>query len=164
AAGLDAPLIRRSATSPEEQPTVDVLKKRDAAADWWQRKWKLVMYMLLMLLSSVGNTVYFKKMTTAMPNYGWYLTQLSTIMYVPFFAACAGTGIVEVDKQLLKKFAWMGFFDGLSGTFMVLGGVHTSGTMQVLLSQAVIPITMVLSSLLLRKRYHMLQQLGAATI
>ena len=26
---------------------------------------------------------------------GWYLTQLSTIIYVPFFATLAGTGITQ---------------------------------------------------------------------
>lgn len=100
-----------------------------------------------------------------MPNYGWYLTQLSTLIYVPFFATLAGTGITQqVDFELVRKFALMGVFDGLSGTFMVLGGVHTSGTLQVLLGQAVIPVTMMLSVMLLRKQYHMLQYLGATTI
>ncbi|CAL1138672.1 unnamed protein product [Cladocopium goreaui] len=114
-------------------------------------------------------------MTNAMPNYGWYLTQLSTMIYVPFFACMAGTGITQqADVKLVstsvsghvtvKKFAIMGVFDGLSGTFMVLGGVHTSGTLQVLMGQAVIPVTMLLSVLLLRKQYHILQYVGATTI
>eukprot|EP00429_Kryptoperidinium_foliaceum_P062615 CAMPEP_0176075630 /NCGR_PEP_ID=MMETSP0120_2-20121206/37802_1 /TAXON_ID=160619 /ORGANISM="Kryptoperidinium foliaceum, Strain CCMP 1326" /LENGTH=480 /DNA_ID=CAMNT_0017409337 /DNA_START=58 /DNA_END=1497 /DNA_ORIENTATION=+ len=118
-----------------------------------------------LLASSVGNQIYFKKMTSAMPNYGWYLTQLSTFIYVPIFAVVAGTGAVQHAKPgLLFKFAMMGVFDGLSGTMMVLGGVHTSGTMQVLLSQAVIPMTIVFSVALLRKRYHLLQHSGAAII
>ncbi|CAJ1379208.1 unnamed protein product, partial [Effrenium voratum] len=120
---------------------------------------------VLLLVASVGNTVYFKRMTNAMQNYGWYLTQLSTLMYVPFFAVLAGTGITQqVDLTLVRKFAVMGVFDGLSGTFMVLGGVHTSGTLQVLLGQAVIPVTLFLSVILLQKQYHILQYVGAATI
>mmetsp|Transcript_107128 Transcript_107128/g.299904 ORF Transcript_107128/g.299904 Transcript_107128/m.299904 type:complete len:451 (+) Transcript_107128:2-1354(+) len=100
-----------------------------------------------------------------MPNYGWYLTQLSTFVYVPIFAVLSGTGAMQHAKPgLLFKFAMMGVFDGLSGTLMVLGGVHTSGTMQVLLSQAVIPTTIILSYFLLRKRYHILQQAGAGII
>lgn len=100
-----------------------------------------------------------------MPNYGWYLTQLSTCIYVPFFAVLAGTGVwKQVDRNLVQKFALMGVFDGLSGTFMVLGGVHTSGTLQVMLGQAVIPLTLLLSALLLGKRYHALQYTGAGTI
>jgi len=132
---------------------------------WWKRKWRLILYTVLLLIASVGNTVYFKRMTSAMPNYGWYLTQLSTLIYVPFFATMAGTGITQqVDVHLLRKFALMGVFDGLSGTLMVLGGVHTSGTLQVLFGQAVIPVTMMLSVAMLRKSYHSLQYVGATTI
>lgn len=89
------------------------------------------------MLTPGAPQIYFKRMTSAMPNYGWYLTQLSTFVYVPIFAVLSGTGAMQHAKPgLLFKFAMMGVFDGLSGTLMVLGGVHTSGTMQVLLSQA----------------------------
>mmetsp|Transcript_33496 Transcript_33496/g.96155 ORF Transcript_33496/g.96155 Transcript_33496/m.96155 type:complete len:487 (-) Transcript_33496:327-1787(-) len=126
---------------------------------------RLGLYAFCLLVASLGNQVYFKRMTSAMPNYGWYLTQLSTFVYVPIFAVLAGTGVVQSAKPgLLFKFAMMGVFDGLSGTLMVLGGVHTSGTMQVLLSQAVIPTTLILSTLLLRKQFHALQKAGAAFI
>ncbi|CAE7820008.1 crtp1 [Symbiodinium sp. CCMP2592] len=159
--GLSSPLLRTK-PSPEEEPTS---RQRNPYMDWWLRKWRLILYTVCLLVASVGNTVFFKRMTSAMPNYGWYLTQLSTLIYVPFFATLAGTGITQqVDFELVRKFALMGVFDGLSGTFMVLGGVHTSGTLQVLLGQAVIPVTMMLSVMLLRKQYHMLQYLGATTI
>jgi len=130
-----------------------------------QRKWRLILYTVLLLIASVGNQVYFKRMTSAMPNYGWYLTQLSTIVYVPFFAVLAGTGAVDHAKNgLIPKFAIMGLFDGISGTLMVLGGVHTSGTMQVLLSQAVIPLTIAFSVAMLGKKFHILQHMGATII
>lgn len=151
---LNAPL--------REEPTSS---RKASWKDWVERKWKLLLYTVLLLIASVGNTVYFKRMTSAMPNYGWYLTQLSTCIYVPFFAMFAGSGIwKQVDRNLVRKFGFMGVFDGLSGTFMVLGGVHTSGTLQVMLGQAVIPLTLLLSALLLNKRYHALQYLGAGTI
>jgi len=126
---------------------------------------RLGFFAFCLLFASLGNQIYFKRMTSAMPNYGWYLTQLSTFVYVPIFAVLSGTGAMQHAKPgLLFKFAMMGVFDGLSGTLMVLGGVHTSGTMQVLLSQAVIPTTIILSYFLLRKRYHILQQAGAGII
>lgn len=134
----------------------------------WQAfigKWQLGFYTALLLLSSVGNQIYFKRMTSAMPNYGWYLTQLSTFVYVPFFMILAGTGVYQHAKgSLLLKFAVMGAFDGVSGTLMVLGGVHTAGTMQVLLSQSVIPLTLACSVVMLRKKYHGFQYGGAAII
>jgi len=130
----------------------------------WFKKSRLIMYTVLLLLSSVGNQVYFKQMTSAMPNYGWYLTQLSTVLYLPIFAALSGTALLGPSRDLLKKFAFMGLFDGLAGTLIVLGGVHTTGTTQVLLGQGVIPITMFLSMMLIGKRYHLLQHAGALTI
>lgn len=47
---------------------------------------------------------------------------------------------------------------------MILGGSHTSGTMQVLLSQGVIPCTLIFSIILLSKKFHLLQYAGAALI
>lgn len=129
-----------------------------------RRKFLLAFYTIMLLITSVGNTVYFKRMTNAMPNYGWYLTMLSTVIYVPFFAALAGSGVLQTKQELISKFLVMGICDGLSGTLMVLGGVHTSGTLQVLLSQVVIPFTMVASVSMIGKRYHPLQQVGAAVI
>jgi len=158
---LASPLLRQ----PQEVEEPMSKQRNTPLMDWWLRKWQLMLYTVLLLIASVGNTVFFKRMTNAMPNYGWYLTQLSTMIYVPFFACMAGTGITQqADVKLVKKFAIMGVFDGLSGTFMVLGGVHTSGTLQVLMGQAVIPVTMLLSVLLLRKQYHILQYVGATTI
>jgi len=80
-----------------------------------------------------------------------------------FLGACwyeCGNGRAQIDNEFrldgcLRRFRW---------DFMVLGGVHTSGTMQVLLSQGVIPITMVLSMVMIGKRYHCLQMSGAAAI
>eukprot|EP00933_Yihiella_yeosuensis_P027625 TRINITY_DN2152_c2_g1_i1.p1 TRINITY_DN2152_c2_g1~~TRINITY_DN2152_c2_g1_i1.p1 ORF type:complete len:519 (+),score=71.45 TRINITY_DN2152_c2_g1_i1:138-1694(+) len=158
--GPSVPLLWRK--DGEESSTTG--PKKEPFKDWWVRKRSLALYTVLLLLASVGNSVYFKRMTSAMPNYGLFLTQLSTFIYVPLFAAFAGTGLVKIDIDLVKKFAMMGAFDGISGTLMVLGGVHTSGVLQVLLSQAAIPFTMVLSVLLIGKRYHGFQHLGAATI
>jgi len=122
-----------------------------------------------LLVASVGNTLMFKKMTSAMPNYGWYLTQLSSVVYVPIFAMISissgeGAAMIRPDKSLVHKFAVMGLFDSLSGVLMVLGGVHTSGTLQVLLQQGTIPITMIFTSLIAGKRYHLLQSVGAGVI
>lgn len=129
------------------------------------RKGPFIIYTVLLLVSSVGNTIFFKRMTTAMPNYSWFLTQLSTLIYVPIFAVLAGTSIfAQTKRQLLKKFGVMGAFDSASGVFMVLGGVRTSGTMQLMLQQSAIPLSVLFSILILKKRYHSVQHLGAAAI
>jgi drug/metabolite transporter (DMT)-like permease len=58
----------------------------------------------------------------------------------------------------------MGLFDALSGIFMLFGGIHTSGSVQALLLNSVIPFTMVLSILFLRTKYLKTQYAGAAVI
>lgn len=39
----------------------------------------------------------------ALPLAGWYLTQLSTMIYVPFFACMAGTGITQQARFVLQR-------------------------------------------------------------
>mmetsp|Transcript_129837 Transcript_129837/g.258996 ORF Transcript_129837/g.258996 Transcript_129837/m.258996 type:complete len:475 (-) Transcript_129837:9-1433(-) len=132
--------------------------------NWWTSL-RLAVSMVGLLVSSVGNTVFFKKMTNSMPNYGFYLTQISTVIYVPMFMALAGPpAFTKLHINLLPKYAVMAIFDGLSGTLMVLGGVHTGGTLQVMLGQAIIPVTMFMSAIMVGKRYHILQLTGAAII
>jgi len=150
-----------------QTPLIEPEKPPDAPGpgDKCWRKSRLAFFTVLLLLSSVGNTVFFKRMTSAMPNYGFFLTMLSTVIYVPFFAVLAGAGFaLHTTSDLVRKFAIMGVCDGVCGTLMVLGGVHTSGTMQVLLSQAVIPLTMAFSLVFGGKSFHLMQQFGAAVI
>jgi drug/metabolite transporter (DMT)-like permease len=130
----------------------------------WIQKSSLPLYTVLLLLTSVGNSLYFKKMTSSMPNYIFFLTQISTVFYLPFFGLLAGKALLGNASKTMRQFAIMGMFDGLNGVLMLLGGSHTSGTMQAMLGQAVIPITVIVSITLLGKHFHFLQYTGAATI
>jgi hypothetical protein len=40
-----------------------------------------------------------------------------------------------------RKFFFMGAFDAVAGVLMLFGGVHTAGSTQALLNNAVIPVT-----------------------
>jgi drug/metabolite transporter (DMT)-like permease len=62
------------------------------------------------------------------------------------------------------KLAIMGLLDALAGIMMVFGGNRTSGALQALLIQGVIPITMLLSFVFLRERYAWQQYIGAALV
>jgi len=131
----------------------------------WCEKSRLLVYTALLLLASVGNQLYFKRMTSAMSNYCFFLSMVSTIFYLPIFGTLSGRGICkDMTVGAIRRFAVMGVFDGLAGVFMILGGSHTSGTMQVLLSQGVIPCTVICSIILLSKRFHLLQYAGAGLI
>ncbi|CEM02178.1 unnamed protein product [Vitrella brassicaformis CCMP3155] len=130
----------------------------------------LAAYSLGLLLSSVCNSVFFKKMTNGMPNYGWFLTQLTTVIYVPIFLSLViytdmrGGITPEMKSFPRRRFAVMGAFDSLAGICMVLGGVNTSGTTQVILQQATIPVTLLATVLALSIRYHWMQYMGSTVI
>jgi len=62
------------------------------------------------------------------------------------------------------KFFIMGALDAINGYFVVIGGIGTSGTMQQLLNQAIIPVTMVGSFIFLKERYSMVQIGGSLLI
>jgi hypothetical protein len=88
-----------------------------------------------------------------------FLSQLTTAVYVPIFGfvvwytrAFTNTITPEMDAFPKKKFFVMGVFDALSGVCALFGGVYTSGNTQGLLAQAAVPITMILSYIVLRQR------------
>eukprot|EP00971_Amphidinium_carterae_P313855 6237666-Amphidinium_carterae.1 len=94
-----------------EDKRVDEAEQARRVRHYWR-----AFYTVLLVVTSVGNTVCFKQMTTAMPNYGWYLTQLSSVVYVPIFGFLAKQkGALLTDRPMLQRFAVMGVFDGLSG-------------------------------------------------
>lgn len=121
---------------------------------------KVLFYAIGLLVSSVGNSIFFKKMTNHMTNYPYFLSQLTTIVYVPIFFGLVFyekrfTNMITEDMMKFpkRKFFVMGTFDALSGIFMLFGGIHTSGSTQALLTNAVIPMTMILSYVILKTRY-----------
>ena len=58
----------------------------------------------------------------------------------------------------------MGVFDSVSGILTLFGAVHTSGSNQALLTNAVIPVTMALSYVILKQRFVRTEYLGSAVI
>eukprot|EP00397_Hematodinium_sp_SG-2012_P009990 GEMP01010090.1.p1 GENE.GEMP01010090.1~~GEMP01010090.1.p1 ORF type:complete len:473 (+),score=45.81 GEMP01010090.1:36-1421(+) len=130
---------------------------------WVEKKKYLIFSTVLFFFLGLGNTVYFKKMTNAMPNNGYFLSQIATWMYVPvFYSLYISFG--EVRTFTLLQVAVMGLTDSLGGVFMLLGGIHTAGSTQALLQQASIPVSVFFSILLLGTHYHHFQYIGAACI
>ena len=63
-----------------------------------------------------------------------------------------------------KPFAVMGFLDCLATSMQIFAAVYLPGPLLVLLPQAVIPCSMLLSRYLLKARYHAAQYWGAAVV
>lgn len=129
-------------------------QKKESMRQYLQRKKYLIFYSFAFFLASSMNTIFFKKMTNSMVNYTWTVSQVSTAVYLPIFLC-----IVLAEGSPLCNIPWkyimgMGALDSLAGVLTVIGGVYTAGSSQVLLNQAGIPITLVLSVILLSKQYH----------
>lgn len=87
---------------------------------------------------------------SALHSYPYFLSQMSTFVYLPIFFGIVAyefkfTNFITPEMTAFpkRKFLFMGLFDALSGICMLFGGIHTSGSFQALLLNAVIPFTMV---------------------
>lgn len=112
----------------------------------------LLLLTAALILVGTANRVFFKKMLIPMVNYPYFISQLSTTVYIPIFwpvvwALMLFTSRItpEMRKFPLWKFLVMGALDATAGVLMIFGGNQTSGAMQQLLIQGVIPFTMFFS-------------------
>lgn len=64
----------------------------------------------------------------------------------------------------LKVFLVMGMLDSIAGIMQTLASINLPGNILVLLSQAAIPTSMIISKLLLKVRYNLQQYLGAMIV
>ncbi|KAM9960271.1 hypothetical protein ACTFIW_009399 [Dictyostelium discoideum] len=131
----------------------------------------ILIYVLLYIISGVINGVLLKKLMIKFVNYSFFLSQLTNYGYLPIFLAamwykmyCTSDVPKETRKFPQYKFVIMGLLDAINGFFVVIGGVSTSGPLQQLLNQAIIPFTMIASFIFLRERYSLFQLGGAVVI
>jgi len=107
--------------------------------------------MVAVIVFGTANRVLFKLMLIPMVNYPFFTNQLTSFIYIPFFWPIVWvffkTGRIDEEQRSFPwwKFAIMGTLDASAGLLMTFGGAHTSGPMQLLLSQAAIPMTMLFS-------------------
>eukprot|EP01104_Vermistella_antarctica_P015975 TRINITY_DN5354_c0_g1_i1.p1 TRINITY_DN5354_c0_g1~~TRINITY_DN5354_c0_g1_i1.p1 ORF type:complete len:520 (+),score=90.27 TRINITY_DN5354_c0_g1_i1:296-1855(+) len=113
----------------------------------------MLILLILLVIFGTSNRVFFKKMTNAMINYPYFLSQLTTFVYLPIFwpivwySMFSGAITAEQREFPLWKFLVMGGLDSTAGLLMLFGGALTSGPIQLLLAQGAIPGTMLCSYL-----------------
>eukprot|EP00762_Andalucia_godoyi_P004066 ANDGO_06385.mRNA.1 Crt homolog 1 len=123
------------------------------------------------IIAGTGNKVALKLMTYPMANYLYFLSVLTSVIYLPLFFGAVWYKLKFTDhitddmiKYPKRKFAVMGALDAVAGVLVVFGSAHIPGPMTVLLSQGAIPVTMIFSFFLLKMRYHWRQYLGSVII
>mmetsp|Transcript_106744 Transcript_106744/g.309663 ORF Transcript_106744/g.309663 Transcript_106744/m.309663 type:complete len:342 (-) Transcript_106744:423-1448(-) len=88
-------------------------------------------------------------------------------MYIPLSFAYVIPAIRAgwiTDDQLAvpkKDFAVMGFLDCLAGIMQTFATTYLKGSLVILLIQSAIPVSMVLSALMLKVKYHVVQYIAA---
>eukprot|EP00904_Undaria_pinnatifida_P007497 jgi/Undpi1/3878/HiC_scaffold_16.g07246.m1 len=132
----------------------------------------LVMAFIVMIFVGTGNRVFMKLQTYPMYNYPFFLTMLSTFIYVPVCFAyiipmlAFGSAITPAQRAIPKfKFAVMGLLDSVAGIMGVFAVNYiNNAAMIVLLQQAAIPISMSISKLFLGAKYTIHQYIGATVV
>src|SRR3989338_9097763 len=119
----------------------------------------LLAYLVCLVLIGTSNRVTFKLMQYSAINYSYFLSQLTTFVYLPvnfgvvLFKLLFTTDITADQRDFpWYKFLVMGTLDSMQGLLIVVGGVKVPGIMQNLLMQGAVPVTMLFSIFLLRNR------------
>lgn len=102
-----------------------------------------------------------------MYNYANFLNLLTTFVYIPFCFAYIIPAIhykiipPEQVKMSKKPFAVMGTLDAVAGILQIFSATYLPGPLLILLSQAAIPVSMIISKYLLKATYNKYQYIGA---
>ena len=132
----------------------------------------LALSFVLMVIVGLGNKLFQIFQTGPMHNYPFFLNFLSTFIYVPVSfmyiipMQMYGRAITKEQTQIPKRlFAVMGILDGAAGLMQGFATNYiTKRPMIILLQQAAIPSSMLISKLLLRAKYKISQYLGALVV
>ncbi|KAG2831014.1 hypothetical protein PC129_g11391 [Phytophthora cactorum] len=136
-----------------------------------ERDVKLLVSFVAMVFVGLGNKIFQKLQTIPMHNYPTFLNLLTTFVYIPISFAYIlpmiqyGSAITWDQRSIPKrKFAVMGGLDSIAGILQVFAATYLGGSLIILLGQAAIPISMLISSLLLKAKYSGYQYVGAVVV
>ncbi|KAL3795523.1 hypothetical protein HJC23_009236 [Cyclotella cryptica] len=135
---------------------------------------KLLLSFFLMLIIGTLNKIFQKLQAIPMYNYPNSLNLLQNFVYVPlcfiYIIPVAKFGLLgnaiptEVSKMSKKPFVIMGLLDCVTCLLMTYAAVHLPGSLLILLPQAAIPISMLLSNRIKGEKYKSYQYLGAMVV
>lgn len=131
---------------------------------------KLAIVFIAMVFVGLGNKIFQKLMTIPMHNYPNFLNLLTTFIYLPTSFAyiipmVRNGGIPREQAEMSKKpFFVMGFLDAIAGIMQVFAATYLPGPLLILLSQAAIPMSMIITRYLLKQNYSLFQYVGAVVV
>jgi len=156
---------------PSQAQTLPPSQAQDPASDRHKQR-MLVISFLFLIVVGLGNKIFQKLQTLPMYNYPYFLGLLVTFFYVPLSFAYIwpmilwGSAITKEQRQIpWYKFAVMGILDGIAGLMQSFAVNYIpSGSLIVLLYQSAIPISMVISKIILKAKYGIHHYVGAVIV
>lgn len=148
--------IKEEFAGPREDlvpPGADEDKKSDSQT--------LMIVFIGMVIVGLGNKVFNKLMTIPMYNYPNFLNLLTSFVYIPvcfaYIIPMAKYGYIPQEQFEVPKrsFAIMGALDAMAGIMQIFGSTYLPGPLIILLLQAAIPVSMVISKYLVNASYNM---------
>jgi len=160
----EEPLLNSDAPTP-----VAETKDEDKKAG---RSTALLISFLLMVVIGLGNKIFQKLQTIPMYNYAYFLSIYVTFIYIPLSFAYIWPMIIwgkQISKEQraipLYKFFVMGLLDGIAGVMQSFSVNYIpNGALIILLTQSAIPISMLISRVLLKAKYEKFHYIGALTV
>ncbi|KDO33602.1 hypothetical protein SPRG_01600 [Saprolegnia parasitica CBS 223.65] len=132
---------------------------------------RLPLVFLALIVIGLGNKIFQKLQTIPMHNYPNFINLLCTFVYIPLSFAYIipmikyGSAITWDQQHIPKrKFAIMGALDSVAGILQIFAATYLGGSLLILLGQAAIPVSMVISKFLLKTSYSKFQYLGALIV
>ena len=135
-----------------------------------EKKKMLALAFVSMVFVGLMNKVFNKLMTIPMYNYPNFLNLLTSFVYVPvcfsyIIPMVRNGGIPKEQLEVPKStFAIMGALDACAGIMQIFGATYLPGPLLILLLQAAIPMSMVISKLMLGIKYTKFQYMGAVIV
>ena len=130
----------------------------------------LAIVFVAMVFVGLGNKVFQKLMTIPLHNYSNFLNLLTTFIYLPvcfaYIVPATRSGRIPKEQAEMPKkpFFIMGALDAIAGIMQVFSATYLPGPLLILLSQAAIPVSMVISKYLLKREYTPFQYIGALIV
>jgi hypothetical protein len=130
----------------------------------------LMIVFIGMVIIGLGNKVFNKLMTIPMYNYPNFLNLLTSFVYIPvcfaYIIPMAHYGYIPEEQFQVPKrsFAIMGALDAMAGIMQIFGSTYLPGPLIILLLQAAIPVSMVISKYLVNATYNRYQYIGALIV
>eukprot|EP00128_Syssomonas_multiformis_P006284 Colp12_sorted_trinity150504_noHs@24381 len=172
-----SPLLKRKAINGDSPTKPKSRLPKQLTYQFWRSKitkenLPVLGYFLLLVVIGVANNVTgrFNQLKFG-DNYAFFNNNFTTLAYcimsqiVTWYKLYYTKDITpEMRKFPIWKYVMFGLFDGVAAVLFSIGAPNTPATLQNVMNQAIIPMTMVASYFMLKQKYKLIKILGATII